>query len=119
MKSGYSFSHTTAFAVGPNRFIMNLHSMNRLLKQDSINDITLQQEGSSSHLTIRRIIAVSAIYDLVLFETKKSVSHYADIVNGRPYSYEDLVIFGYVDGKFVEIKKTGSLLIGILSIFFL
>ena len=78
-----------------------------LEEESSIEDIALQQKEDVSHLTIKRVIAVSALYDLALFETEENVANYLNIANHSPQSDEKFVIPGYPQRNFKEMKKTG------------
>ena len=100
----------TAFPTGPNLFVTGFHVMvNALQSNDTIKNIVLEQEHSSSHLTIGRIIRVSALYDLVLFETEESVTNYLTLAEDLPQPDDKLFIWGYPKGKFQELKNTGKL----------
>ena len=99
----------TTFSIGPNLFVTNFHVLRSMLKDESsIKDITLQQKGHSSHLTIKRIIAVSAFYDLVLLETEQSVTSYLNITENPIYPKGELFMPGYPQGDFKEMKKIGE-----------
>ena len=76
---------------------------------DSLKNIVLRQESSSSRLTITRIVGLSALYDLVLFETKENVANYLNIAEYQAQSDDELFIFGYPQGRFQKLKKTGKL----------
>lgn len=100
----------TAFSVGPDLFVTNFHVMLELLQNDpSVKKIVLEQEGGTSQLTIKRIVKVSALYDLVLFETEENVASYLDISEDLPHSEKELFIFGYPKGEFQKLKKTSKL----------
>ena len=99
----------TTFSIGPNLFVTNFHVLNEILKNEiSIKDIIFQQKDDYSHLKIKRIVAVSALYDLVLFETEQSVRSYLNIADNLSQSNEKLLILGYPQMEFKEIKQTGK-----------
>ena len=99
----------TAFSISPNRFVTNFHVLEFMLKKDSLENIFLQKRESSSRLKIKKVVAVSALYDLALFETREDVSSYVSITDVQPHPHEDLLILGFPFGKFVKLKNTGSL----------
>ena len=100
----------TAFSIKPNLFVTNFHVLFSILDQGSISDIALQQKGNSSSLTINRVLQISALYDLVLFETKENVTSYLSIKEDRPQPDEELFILGYPGGKFKRMEKTGTVI---------
>ena len=110
IKNPSIYGSGTAFAIGPNLFVTNLHVIFKILNNsDTVKEIVLEQEVNSSQLRIKRIIRLSAFYDLVLFETKENVINYLDVATHQPQSDDELFIFGYPDGKFKQIKKTVKL----------
>lgn len=69
-----SFS-AAAFSIGSNLFVTNFHVIDNLNKEGVI----LKQKDSSA-LKIRKVIAASVLYDLVLFETEERVTDYLTII---------------------------------------
>ena len=116
-------SNGTAFAIGPNQFITNFHVIRGLLDKKEgffsfwpsdlpIDDLILSQEGRNREIHIKKILAVSAVYDLVLFETKESVEDHLSIAESLDPT-EDLSIYGYpiaFKGDLRHIKKTGCVM---------
>ena len=99
----------TALSVGPNLFVMDFYNMAEILKDNnSIKDIVLKQYHSSSQLTIKQIIRVSALYGLAFFETKENVTNYLNIAEFQPQHDDELFILGYSRGEFKAINKTGQ-----------
>ena len=103
----------TGFFIGPNRFITNFHIIFSISSQlgENIN-IMLVQEDMLSVLTIRKVIAVSALYDLALLETEQHVTDYLDIREEAPESSEDLFLIAYPGIDLKRIKKTGGIYYG-------
>ena len=100
----------TAFAIGPNQMITNFHVLSSLLENEgSLEDIVLTQSVSSSQLQIQRVLKVSALYDLVLFETKETVLDYLKLDDDLLDPEEELSIVGYPKGVLTTIQKTGNL----------
>ena len=100
----------TAFAIAPNQMIMNFHVLFRLLdKGGSLEDIVLTQSVSSSQLQIQRVLKVSILYDLVLFETKETVSDYLKLDDDLLDPEEELSIVGYPAGVLTTTQKIGNL----------
>ena len=101
----------TAFAIGPNQFITNFHVLSLLLKPNaSIEDIHLSQEGHQFRLRVSQISSLSALYDLVLFETKESVSEFLEIEEGENLeSSQGLFSIGYPQGILGRMEQVGRL----------
>ena len=101
----------TAFAIGPNQFITNFHVVASFLKhKNPIKYMTLSQEGRDSKIQIKRVVALSTSYDLVLLETEENVTDYLSIVNSSVEQSEKLSVFGYPGGVLKNLKKIGSVL---------
>ena len=108
--SNSSYKQGTAFAVGPNQMITNFHVLSgQLEKGGSLEDIVLTQSVSSSQLQIQRLLKVSAYYDIVLFETKETVSNYLELEDDLLDPEEELSVIGYPKGVLTTIQKTGNL----------
>ncbi len=104
-----SLSYGTAFAIDSNLFVTNFHVLYPMLKNsDSIKKIILQQESNSSILRVNRLVRVSALYDLAIFETKEKVTNYLSIKEDLPNPLEKLFVWGYPGREFKKIKKTGD-----------
>ena len=100
----------TAFAIAPNQMITNFHILSSLLENEgSLEDIVLTQSVSSSQLQIQRVLKVSALYDLVLFETKETVSDYLKLDDDLLDPEEELSIVGYPKDGLTTIQKTGNI----------
>ena len=103
------FFEGTGFVIGPNLMVTSFNTAYKLLKDGaSIEAITLSQEGHSRSLKINKVLALSAIYNLALFETAQRLAYYTD-VRQRPLESDEegLYMLGYPKGNFQEIKKTG------------
>ena len=101
----------TAFAIGPNQFITNFHIVASFLKDNnSIKYVTLSQEGRDSKIQIKRVVALSALYDLALLETEENVTDYLSIAGSSVEQSEKLSVFGYPGGVLKNLKKIGSVL---------
>ena len=101
----------TVFAIGPNQFITNFHVVEYFLKdKNSIKYVTLSQEGRDSKIQIKRVVALSALYDLALLETEENVTDYLSIVGSYVEQSEKLSVFGYPRGVLKNLKKIGSVL---------
>ena len=98
----------TAFSIGSNLFVTNFHNMLYILEQDPSANIILQQKNNPFQLTVSQIHAASALYDLVIFETKENTPYYLSIEKGSPQPDEELLALGYPEWKFRKIKKTGK-----------
>ena len=103
----------TAFAIGRKYFLAAFHTWNDLLREGrTLGDIHLVQEGNGRTLTVSRLLAVSATYDLVLFEVNGSVEYYLGLARGfAPGRGERLYALGYRGGslfKAVPKRKGGG-----------
>ena len=114
----------TGFFIGKNRFVTNSHvisgmfpkSNNLLLKlfsiveeESRIGKIVLSQEGNPSTLHVKRVIALSGLYDLALLETEQSVTNYLKLKVEVPKSGEKLVFPGYPNGVFKKTETAGPI----------
>ena len=72
--------------------------------------MTLSQEGRDSKIQIKRVVALSALYDLALLETEENITDYLSIVDSSVEQSEKLSVFGYPDGVLKNLKKIGSVL---------
>ena len=73
--------------------------------QNPIDHINLGQEGNSSVLRIKKVISVSALYDLALLETEESVTDYLNLRENSPEPNEDLFVIAYPGRVFTKIKE--------------
>ena len=92
----------TAFAIGKNRIITNAHILS---DAESTEDIALLQEEGRRRLKVKRVLALSTIYDLVLFETAETMEHYLSL--GEPLARGERVSLygiGYPEGSFTYIQ---------------
>ena len=92
----------TAFAISPNLFITNFHVLEGFRSRCAdIEDLRLRQEGHSMKLKVRRIISVSATYDIALFEIEGSVEDHLNFA--EDFSLErvnqQLSVVGYLKGS--------------------
>ena len=100
-----NLSGGTAFPIASNVFVTNYHVI--VLMRNS-SEIRLSREQTS--LNFKRLLAVSALYDLAIFETQEPVSMYFEVIKERPEPDEDLFTSGYPQGQFEQIQKTGDLI---------
>ena len=103
-------TYGTTFAISPRLIITNLHILESMLtNKNSIQDIVLYKNEVPSHLKIKRVVAVSALYDLALLEIEEDVTNYLSINENSIQSNEDLTVIGYPDFHFKKMKKIGKL----------
>ena len=104
------FSSGTTFAIGPNQMITNFHLLTEMLENEgSLEKIVLTQSVSSFQIQIKRVIKVSALFDIALFETKETVSNYLKLTNDFLDPKEELSIVGYPEEVLNTIQKTGNI----------
>lgn len=103
------FSQGTAFAISPNQFVANFHVLLPLVDpKNSIQNVTLSQEGHTYELQVNRILFLSPLRDLVLFETKESVEDYLKISEHSSFeTNEGISAIGYPHNVLRIIKQTG------------
>ena len=107
----------TGFFIGPNHFITGFHVVFTMLNfqnhesenHGTINYIVLRQKENSSVLKVKKILAVSVLYDLVLLETEENVTNYLSLREHPPEASENLFSIGYPGGTFKKIRKTGNI----------
>ena len=100
----------TGFFIGENHLITNFHVVSNLLKSGDFEDIFLSQEGSDFVLRIKRVLALSALYDLALLETEEFVTNHLTLRESTLESNEDIFVAAYLQGAFVEIRKIGNVI---------
>ena len=98
----------TSFFLGKKLVVTNFHVVSSMLKKGTVEDMSLSQEGNPSILQVKRIVALSGLYDLALLETKEEVIHYLSLRKNPMESDESLFIPGYPQGTFKIMRKTGS-----------
>ena len=93
-----SYSAGTAFAISSTTFITNFHALKHFISAGSpIQSLRLRQEGNNLALKIRRVLALSATYDVVLFEIEGRVENYVDLA--KTFSPEKDIIFALGYGE--------------------
>ena len=98
------------FFISPKLFVTNFHVLEGLLKNEgTLEEIRLSQEGNPNTLSIKQVLAVSALYDLALIETKETSQHYLTLSKTEAEADEDLFIASYLHGIFTRIKNTGKI----------
>ena len=100
-----NLSRGTAFPIASHVFVTNYHVI-AVMRNSS--EIRLFRERIS--LNFKRLLAVSALYDLAIFETQEPVSLYFEVIKERPEPDEALFTSGYPQGHFEQIQKTGDLI---------
>ena len=95
----------TAFPIASHVFVTNYHVIAGMRNS---SEIRLFREQTS--LSFKRLLAVSALYDLAIFETQEPVSMYFEVIEERSEPDEDLFILGYPQRRFELIEKTGTLI---------
>ena len=87
---GVGIARSTGFFISPNQFITNFHAVNNMTDLEKF-PILLSQEDSSSILTVKHVLALSALDDLALLETDQSVDSWLNIAETS--SQNDSVLF--------------------------
>ena len=116
------FASGTAFAIDEHHVVTNFHFISFLLDTTLQNpdifslletlifeNIILQQPQSSVNrdIKIKRVVAISAVYDLALLETEQVLADCLETEQELSPT-EDLSILGYPNRSFKEIQQTGK-----------
>lgn len=105
------FKNETGFFIAPNLLVTSFRSIGRLnLENENFNEIELSQQNQLSALKIKKVIAISAVFDLVLLETQGTSDYHLKVNPQALEPSEDLFTIGYPQGIFTKLQKTGSLL---------
>ena len=103
------FQQGTGFFISPNLFVTDFHVIQSVPKAFHLDQIILSQEGHSRIIHIKNIQNLSALDDLLLLETKESVTDYLSLEEKTPKSFEELFIIGYPDGQWAKIRQIGKI----------
>ena len=77
--------------------------------EEAARDYFVAKGNNSSTLNVRRVIALSDLYDLALLETEQSVPNHLKLRVKMPKSAERLVLLGYPKGVFKKMKTKGNI----------
>ena len=66
----YQLKFATGFFVEKNLFVTNFHVVFDILQRRNTSSIFLSQESNSPIVEIKRVVALSALYDLALLENR-------------------------------------------------
>ena len=109
----------TGFFIKPHHFITNLHAF--LSKADldlkldynfnNENFILLQEGEPVRQLRVKKILAISALYDLALLETEESSDYLTVRENSQDEEYSNFVVLGYgmAELSLKERKQAGNI----------
>ncbi len=106
---GENHSYGTSFAIGPNLFVTNGHVLTGYLREASLTKLVLSRPGCPVQLKIDRVLALSKIYDLALFETTGSLTGYLDVADNASHLSQltGLSLIGYLGGTLQTAEQTG------------
>ena len=103
----------TGVFIGPNHFIATAAFLNAASditgKEDALSLTLLQEEGAVSSLKLAKVVKISFLDNLVIFETEQSVENYLSLAEKPLELGEDLFLITYPptifsridDGKFL------------------
>lgn len=102
----------TGFFIGPHHFITNFHVISSILNNSTNNtNIVLSQQGRSSVLKLKKVLAVSALYDLALLEIEEEVTNFLSLRENPPEPSENLFLTAYPNrGELTKMRKTGDVI---------
>ena len=101
---------STSVSIGPKLFIANYHVFRNILDDGHlVSDIQLSQLGNHKKISVRRVIYLSATYDLAIFETNEKVLNslpVADEFISNEFNVESngLILIGYPQNEFKKVK---------------
>ena len=96
----------TTFAIGPRLFVTNHHVLKGVLNRTYLADVRIVQVGRPTTLRINRVLVLSQVYDLALFETTETVSGYLGLAeDDSKERLHNLTLLGYPDGTFRNMKQ--------------
>ena len=95
----------TAFFVSPHHVVTNWHGIHN----KNMASLSLQQEGNGRKLSIKRLVSVSVLHNLVLLETEESAASHLTVRKGVVSDKEDLFLPDYSKGVFKYTLKTSPL----------
>lgn len=95
----------SGFFIEANKIITNYHVISDI-ESVGLENIKLVQKGNPKQLKIKRISALSIIYDFALLEVDGAVSNFLNLPpTASLSSTKNLYVLGYPGGKFKEIKQ--------------
>ena len=107
-KSSYILG--TGFFIGENQLITAAHVISRILsKATDGTHIALLQEGSDTVIRVKRVLALSFLYDLALLEVEENVTNFLSLRETPLELDEELFFTGYPQGILKKIRKTGNI----------
>lgn len=104
---GHYHSGTATF-IAPRIAVTNYHVLMDTLTHTPLQEIAFSQEGTDKILRIRRVLVVSSVYDLALFETTTASHGYLELAEGDEISLNhlsQLTLLGYPKGRFRMMKQ--------------
>ena len=105
------YGNGTGFFISPHLLVTNFHGVGSLnLENERFNEIELYRGDTLSSLKIKRLVAVSALFDLAILETSTPADSYLTINKQVPVPSEYLFTIGYPQGTLITQQKTGTLL---------
>ena len=99
----------TGFFIETNHFVTNFHIVSHVLKDGDFEGIVLSQEGSDFVLKIKRVLVLSALYDLALLETEESATSFLSLREHSPKLGENLSVIAY-PGILAKVRKIGDVI---------
>ena len=73
--------------------------------KETLEEIHLSQKEISNTLSIKQVVSVSALYDLVLVETQETFNNYLNIRERKTFKNEKLFMYAHPDQVLTRIKK--------------
>ena len=99
----------TGFFIEKKYFTTTFHVISTMLDdKNTLDSIALSQEGNPSIIQIQQVLALSAIHDLAILETKEETTNYLNINLKESSQRESFFVSAYPNGIFNKIKQTGN-----------
>ncbi len=99
----------TGFFISPTHFVTNFHVIDSNIDESTLRNITLSQGKGSVKLSVKRILALSLFYDLVILETKKEVKNHLILGESILPHEKEIFTISYLNDKLRKIEKINSI----------
>ncbi|MDE0151851.1 MAG: bifunctional trypsin-like peptidase domain-containing/SEL1-like repeat protein [Bdellovibrionales bacterium] len=97
----------SGFFISPNLFVTNFHVLGAI-KHDNLDHINLSKDDNDKTLSIKRIVSLSAVYDLALFEVESEVDSFLQIREHSLDETENIFVTGYRQRSLHTMKATDN-----------
>jgi len=100
----------TGFFLSSNTFVTNFHVVAELAQHvKNVRNILLTQQDSGQMIRVKRIISISALYDLAVLQTEQSVDSYLETAKESFSLSQPLRVVGYPGGQLKIFQQMGNI----------